>query len=228
MPIRAEIRALIILSLFSASCSTSVESPSTATPSATLSAIPTEPPPLVEALSEDFSPETVMNVTQNNFLATLTQMDSSSNAAISALSRRILYVQESQRGSLYVSTPNYDENGHLASESYQPMVCYYDEQGLFITVVNSNVYYYPNPLPLEITAANLDECMNYFDWLEWKIRVYQQDRPGISPVEALEANPDWHNEAMVEAWFLTTQKILLPSSEQLPQESVYAQLVRIY
>lgn len=129
------------------------------------------------------------------------------------------FYNSTQRGDikLYPTTPILNEFGELIPDpNSSSTACFFDEDGDFITIFNTNSYYY-NGVSVEVTAAWLDECINFRAAVLGRYDSFRQSNPNVSFPDALNQNPQWIDESIVEAWYPTTAKIVAPYREKMPR-----------
>ncbi len=175
--------------------------------------VPTE---TAEAISLEEKAAAAVSQAKENFLDSLfiSLNHSSPYIAHSGLE----FYNSAQRNDIKIfsSIPTFNEFGELIRrpESNQ-VACYFDEQGNFLTLFNTNIYYY-NDVSVEATVAWLDECLNFRAAVLGRYDSFRQTNPEVSLPAALEQNPQWIDESIVEAWYPTTARIIVPYREKMP------------
>ena len=189
-----------------------------------------EPTPQVEFMPLSETSESIQNQSGTNFLNILDQIETHQDEKISAIAMQTRLAQE--KGVVfYTSIPILDKLGNLVDTSAAgtpAIICSYEKDQFLITI-NSNVYYHSEATSPEATAALIDECFNFQEGVNQRYHDFKVTNPGITLSEALESNPQWIDEASIEAWYLTTGNIIAPYRNKMPtSDKLLATLILIH
>lgn len=172
----------------------------------------------------------VMDLAGANFLSTLSRMKESSNPTVASLYDRLFALQTDGAGTVNVSQPIFDMEGNLIRRTSSPMICGYDASGNFIIIVNTPVYVRGVPQPTDLSAAHLDQCLEFQAYMQGKFEQYKAAHPDATLSDAKAANPDWTTEATLHGWFEATKNILNENPDIVPigESNIYRVLLNAF
>jgi hypothetical protein len=225
----------LFLSLLITSCSLDrAASPVSQTPTPEPTPL-TAPMPTIEPTKEIMDSQSLMDKASQNIFSLLGTFQSSSNPYINSLQNRLFELQSNNtnqfnfEGTVSVSLPSFDSGENFVPNTSLPINCGFNNSGIFQIIFNTNTYYFDSLIPIEASAAHLDECFNYEDEVLAQYQTFKIDNPDISLTEALKQNPDWEGKAMANAWYYTTQNILIPNQDKMPNgNNIYQLFINLY
>jgi len=175
--------------------------------------VPTE---TAETISLEEKAAAAVSQAEENFIDALFNTQTHPNSDIARAGLEFYNLNRARKIELFSSTPVFNEFGELIRKPQSAQTeCYFDEEGDFLTVFNTNIYYYDD-VAVEATAAWLDECINFRAAVLNRYDSLKQSNPNASFPDALNQNPQWTDESIVEAWYPTTAKIVAPYREKMP------------
>ena len=222
---RAERRLVLIITALAAACN---KAPAISpVPSVTP---PPESLPKIEPFVPTGLPEEVQNHAGANFLKILKKIEKHPDERIHPVADKLRSARE--RGVVvYVSVPSFDELGNLSDppRDMPAIACNYDQKADFYITIVSNLYYNPDSISSEATAAMLEECLLFQEGVNQRHQEFSKQNPNISLLEALNRNPRWIEDSSIDAWYLATGNIIAPYREKMPKnDSLLAALIRAH
>ena len=130
---------LLTIAAFAGACSRTQVEP---LPLATIPYL--EPTPTTQALFPEGISEAFQNQAGANFLGILSQLSVHEDPKISGIQEQLFSGQGSGGMEISTSIPILDEGGSPIKNEEAPLVCYFDERGVFVFVVNTNFFYFRN------------------------------------------------------------------------------------
>lgn len=176
--------------------------------------VPTE---TAEAMPFEEKAAAAVSQSEENFIDALFDTLSHPNPDIARAGLEFYNLNRAGEIQFFSSTPIINEFGEPTRRPISPQTaCYFDEVGDFITIFNTNIYYYGS-VSVETTAAWLDECINFRAAVLGRYGSFLKTNPDVSFPDALRQNSQWIDESVVEAWYPTTAKIVAPYREKMPR-----------
>lgn len=184
---------------------------------------PTEAPTPVPQTEQQ-----VMEEAQNNFWLSLEEMKQSSNPLEAKLPEELTTLLNEKKVKLIISQPRLDGAGNIIIPDYTTLISGYNANGDFLIEINSGVFA-QRLAPVDYIAADLETGIKFQEYMNEKIQAYLSKNPNMTIADALKNNPDFLQEASIDALFYATQDVLIPIESQMTKgDTRYSTLVALY